>query len=106
MDAFIPPKVDPEGYLKDVTDWSPAVAYHLANQAGLQLTDAHWQIIKLLQQYYQEFDHAPAMRPLLKYLNLKLTETVDSIYLLQLFPGSPAKLAAKIAGLPKPKNCL
>jgi tRNA 2-thiouridine synthesizing protein E len=29
-----------------------------------------------------------------------------SIYLMQLFPGSPAKLAARLAGLPKPDNCL
>ena len=30
----------------------------------------------------------------------------NSIYLLSLFPGNPAKLAAKIAGLPRPTNCL
>jgi tRNA 2-thiouridine synthesizing protein E len=29
-----------------------------------------------------------------------------SVYLLTLFPGSPAKLAARIAGLPRPEHCL
>jgi tRNA 2-thiouridine synthesizing protein E len=29
-----------------------------------------------------------------------------SAYLMRLFHGSPAKTAAKIAGLPRPDNCL
>ena len=33
-------------------------------------------------------------------------EKGSSMYLLQLFPGSPAKIGSKIAGLPKPDNCL
>ncbi|MGB1139001.1 MAG: TusE/DsrC/DsvC family sulfur relay protein, partial [Luminiphilus sp.] len=27
-------------------------------------------------------------------------------YLMGLFPGSPARVGSRIAGLPKPKNCL
>jgi tRNA 2-thiouridine synthesizing protein E len=47
------------------------------------------------------------MRPLIKYLKQQLSQPdLNSIYLLKLFPGSPAKIAAKIAGLPKPENCL
>ena len=33
-------------------------------------------------------------------------ENIVLIYLMSLFPGSPAKLGSKIAGLPKPENCL
>jgi tRNA 2-thiouridine synthesizing protein E len=47
------------------------------------------------------------MRILVKTVGEKLgPDKGQSLYLLKLFPGSPAKVAAKIAGLPKPTNCL
>ena len=47
------------------------------------------------------------MRALVNYVRLKLgPDKGRSIYLLKLFPGSPAKIGSKIAGLPKPANCL
>lgn len=98
---------DGEGFLRRLQDWTPAVARQIAEAEQLQLTDAHWEIIYLLRDYYREFDSSPAMRPLVKYCALKLGEDKGrSIYLMTLFPGSPAKLGSKIAGLPKPDNCL
>ena len=99
--------VDKEGFLLELSDWNPTAAEELAAQDDIQLTDAHWEIINCVRQFYAEFELSPAMRPLSKYLRQQLgAEKSGSIYLLQLFPGSPAKLAAKIAGLPKPDNCL
>jgi len=99
--------LDSEGYLQKLEDWSPSVAEQLAAQADLTLTDAHWEIINLLREFYQTFEHAPAMRPLVKAISQKLgADKGRSIYIMKLFPDSPAKLAAKIAGLPKPTNCL
>lgn len=99
--------VDAEGFLISLGDWTPEIAEKLAQQELVTLTDSHWQIVHMLRAYYQNFDHAPAMRPLIKYLEKHLgKDKANSIYLLTLFPGSPAKLAAKIAGLPKPPNCL
>jgi tRNA 2-thiouridine synthesizing protein E len=47
------------------------------------------------------------MRILVKIVKQKVSlEKGNSIHLLTLFPGSPAKIAAKIAGLPRPTNCL
>ncbi len=98
---------DAEGYLKNLDDWNPDVARQIAEQEGIVLTPAHWEIISLIRQYYAEFDLSPAMRPLVKYAALKLgADKGKSVYLLSLFPGSPPKLAAKIAGLPRPANCL
>jgi tRNA 2-thiouridine synthesizing protein E len=98
---------DREGFLRRLEDWTPAVAEQIAAREQLVLTDAHWEIIRLLRDYYREFDSSPAMRPLVKYCALKLgAEKGRSIYLLSLFPGSPAKLGSKLAGLPKPDNCL
>lgn len=45
--------------------------------------------------------------PLIKYAALKLgPDKGNSMHLNRLFNGTPAKLAAKLAGLPKPTNCL
>ena len=98
---------DKEGFLRDLQDWNPSVAEQIAAAEGIELSAAHWEIIELLRDYYQQFDASPAMRPLVKYCKLKLgADKGRSIYLLGLFPGSPAKVGSKIAGLPKPENCL
>ncbi len=98
---------DSEGYLENLTDWSENVAELIAKNEGLELTENHWQIIHLLRRFYSEYELSPAMRPLVKYIGLHLgKEQAKSIYLMQLFGESPPKLASKIAGLPKPTNCL
>lgn len=100
-------ELDNEGYLRDLDQWSPDVARALAENASLELTDAHWEVIEVLRDFYRRFEHAPAMRPLVKAVGLALgPDKGRSIYLMKLFPDSPAKLAAKLAGLPKPTNCL
>ncbi|MEX2963579.1 TusE/DsrC/DsvC family sulfur relay protein [Microbulbifer sp. TYP-18] len=99
--------LDKDGYLRHLSDWNPAVAQALAKREGIELTEAHWQLIELLRQFYREFELAPAMRPLVKYVGRHLgADKGRSIYLMQLFPPSPAKVGSKIAGLPKPTNCL
>ncbi|MEQ8803172.1 TusE/DsrC/DsvC family sulfur relay protein [Haliea sp.] len=98
---------DREGFLRDLGDWTPEVAQQIAENENIRLTPAHWEIIELLRAYYQRFDSSPAMRPLVKWVAQQLgRDKGKSIYLLSLFPGSPAKLGSKIAGLPKPDNCL
>ncbi len=98
---------DKEGFLRRLSDWRPEVAEQIAAAEDLELTPAHWEVLELLREYYREYDASPAMRPLVKYCALKLgPEKGRSIYLMSLFPGSPAKLGSKIAGLPKPDNCL
>lgn len=99
--------LDEEGYLRNLQDWNEDVADQLAENESLELTEAHWELIWVIREFYQDFEHSPAMRPLVKAVSLKLGKDKGrSIYLMQLFPGSPAKLLAKIAGLPKPDNCL
>ena len=98
---------DSEGFLRNLADWTPEVAQQIARSEDIALTPAHWEVIALLREYYREYDSSPAMRPLVKYCGLKLgADKGRSIYLMSLFPGSPAKIGSKIAGLPKPDNCL
>ena len=98
---------DKEGFLRDLSAWTPAVAEEIAAREGIELTDAHWEIIRLLREFYRRFEASPANRALVKFAARELgPEKGRSIYLMSLFPGSPAKLGSKIAGLPKPDNCL
>ena len=105
-DQQLPP-LDKEGYLIDLNDWSTAVAEQLARAENISLSLAHWQIIDLLRAFYAQTDTAPAMRVLVRLAMQNLgAEQGSSVYLMGLFGGSPAKVAAKVAGLPRPTNCL
>ena len=98
--------LDKEGFLRDLSDWNPDVAQVLAKNEEIKLSDSHWQIINLVRDYYQRYQISPATRVLVKITREKLgKEKGNSIYLMQLFTGKPAKLVSKIAGLPKPANC-
>lgn len=99
--------LDEDGYLQQLTDWSPVVAEALAAREQLKLLPEHWEILELLRDFYTEFQLSPANRPLVKYVAQKLgPDKGNSLHLNRLFKGAPAKLAAKLAGLPKPTNCL
>jgi tRNA 2-thiouridine synthesizing protein E len=99
--------LDTEGFLQNLDDWSQSVAEQLALAEGIALTPDHWEVIELTRSFYRQYKLSPAMRPLVKYIRLHLgSDKGSSIYLMSLFPGSPAKRISKIAGLPKPDNCL
>ncbi|MEM0952692.1 MAG: TusE/DsrC/DsvC family sulfur relay protein [Pseudomonadota bacterium] len=100
-------KTDKEGFLQNADAWTPAVAEQLARAEGITLSPEHWEILNLLRSFYRAYDASPANRALVKYVRQHLGEEKGrSIYLMALFPGSPAKIGSKIAGLPKPDNCL
>ena len=98
---------DKEGYLKNLDDWSELAAEEIAAAEGIVLTDEHWQVIKLLRDVHQEFQHTPITRVFVKLMAERLgKEKGRSIYLLKLFPETPMRKSCKIAGLPKPTNCM
>jgi len=98
---------DEEGFMRDLQQWSESIATDIANNEGLVLTDDHWQLVHLAREYYHQFDLSPEMRPFIKWLTPHLgKDKAKSLYLLSLFPGSPTKLISKVAGLPKPANCI
>ncbi|WP_024674026.1 TusE/DsrC/DsvC family sulfur relay protein [Pseudomonas syringae] len=100
-------ELDKDGFLQDLNDWSMDVAHALSAEEGIVLSAEHIEILRLLRDFYAEFQLSPATRPLIKYAALKLgVEKGNSLHLNRLFNGTPAKLAAKLAGLPKPTNCI
>ena len=99
--------VDQEGYLENLADWTPEVAEQLATSIGLKLGAEHWELIDLIRRFHARTDVVPAMRPLVKLIKEELGNAKgSSLHLNLLFPDGAAKKLAKVAGLPKPTNCL
>nr|WP_220736504.1 TusE/DsrC/DsvC family sulfur relay protein [Shewanella sp. c952] len=100
-------ETDHQGYLKVVSDWSPELALIIAKEEEIELTDAHWEVINFVRNFYLEFKTSPAIRVLVKAIGQSLgADKGNSKYLYTLFPVGPAKQATKIAGLPKPAKCI
>ncbi len=94
--------LDEDGYLENLSDWTPEVAVALAAGEDVELGDEHWDIINFLREYYDEYQIAPAVRVLTKAVGKRLgKEKGNSKYLYSLFPYGPGKQACKYAGLPK-----
>ena len=93
--------VDDEGFLLNPDQWTPDVAVELAREAGIDpLTDRHWEVIDFCRRDAAEKGAAPSLRRITKVLGVPTKE------LYALFPRGPGILAARIAGLSKPKGCV
>jgi dissimilatory sulfite reductase related protein len=93
--------VDPEGFLTDPTQWDESLAAQIARENGVpELTDRHWLVVRFMRDRYLATGAAPSIRSLGKESGVPVKE------LYQLFPRGPAKLAAKIGGIPKPTGCI
>lgn len=100
-------ETDEEGYLASLADWSAEACEVMATIDGCELSENHWEVIKFLREYYDEYQIAPAVRVLTKAIGKKLgKDKGNSKYLYELFPYGPAKQACKYAGLPKPTGCV
>jgi len=93
--------VNDEGFFTDPDQWTEAMAPEIASQEGIQeLSDRHWQVIKFMRHEYEAKGTGPTVRVLGKTSGVSIKE------LYELFPKGPAKVAAKIAGIPKPRGCI
>ncbi len=99
--AEAPVDLDAEGFLTDPEQWNEQIAQAIAAENGIpELSDRHWLVVRFMRDRYLESGTAPSIRSLGKESGVPVKE------LYQLFPKGPAKLAAKIGGLPKPKGCI
>ncbi|QIQ21061.1 TusE/DsrC/DsvC family sulfur relay protein [Zophobihabitans entericus] len=100
-------ETDEQGYLKNWQDWSPELVAVIAEKEGLELSEAHLEVVNFVREFYLEFNTSPAIRMLVKAMEKKFgPEKGNSRYLYRLFPEGPAKQATKLAGLPKPVKCI
>jgi TusE/DsrC/DsvC family sulfur relay protein len=94
-------KRDADGNLANRADWNETVAKLLAKEEAIEeLTERHWKVINYMRKEFEAKGDSPSIRKLTK------ESGVDTKELYALFPKGPAKKAAKIAGLPKPKGCI
>ena len=90
-----------EGFFLDPSQWSEAMVPALAAQEGItDLTDRHWLVIRFMRSEYLEKGTGPTVRVLGKASGVSIKE------LYELFPKGPPKVAARIAGIPKPRGCI
>ena len=100
-------EVDVDGYIQKLEVWNEDVAKHIAKLEQVELGPEHWEIIKFLRDYYNEYKIAPMIRILTKAIAKSLgPDKGNTKYLYALFPAGPAKQACKIAGLAKPTGCV
>ncbi|HMK59774.1 MAG TPA: TusE/DsrC/DsvC family sulfur relay protein [Dissulfurispiraceae bacterium] len=100
-------EVDEDGYLVNLDDWTKELGEHMASQDGLALTEAHWEVINFLRDYYAKYQIAPMIKILVKEIGKVMgPEKGNTKYLYELFPDGPAKQACRYAGLPKPTGCV
>jgi len=93
--------VDEDGFIDDYNNWNKNWVKYVKHVEGIQeLTDEHWKVINVLQEYYKKNGIAPMVRILSKVTGYKLK------YIYELFPSGPGKGACKMAGLPKPTGCV
>jgi tRNA 2-thiouridine synthesizing protein E len=93
-------ETDDQGFLRE-PDFSDDVVRVIAAAEGIELTDAHWEVINYLRDEFREHGHTPNFRNMLKGMG-EVRPGIDSKALYDLFPMGPAKQAAKVAGLPQP----
>src|SRR6266508_966799 len=99
--ADAPVDVDAEGFLTDLSQWNETIATAIAVENEIpELSDRHWPVVRFMRDRYLATGTAPSIRALGKESGVPIKE------LYQLFPKGPAKLAAKIGGIPKPRGCI
>jgi len=90
-----------EGFFTQPDQWTRDIAVELAKAEGIdELTPQHWTVLEFMRKEYFEKGTGPTVRVLGKSSGV----SVKDLY--QLFPKGPAKMAARIAGIPKPKGCI
>jgi TusE/DsrC/DsvC family sulfur relay protein len=99
--ADAPVDVDAEGFMTKPEQWNDEIARAIAAENGIpELTERHWLVVRFMRERFLATGTAPSIRSLGKESGVAVKE------LYELFPKGPAKLAAKIGGIPKPKGCI
>ena len=92
--------VDDEGFLTEYDEWNEDLAKVLASNIGIDLTEAHWKMIKFLREDYKAQGETPTSRRVQTAGGIPVKEQFV------LFPKKPQKKSAYVAGVPKPHGCV
>jgi len=92
--------IDDEGFLTEYAEWDEALGTRLAAAIGIELTGAHWQVVRFLREDFPVHGETATLRRVSTQTGIPVKD------LFTLFPGKPAKKMAYVAGLPKPRGCV
>jgi tRNA 2-thiouridine synthesizing protein E len=87
-----------------VEDWNRDVATELAKDEGIDLSDAHWDVVSFLRKHFDEVGTIDYARDLSAVLNQHFEKQGGLKYLYTLFPSGPVSQGCKVAGIPLPKD--
>ena len=87
-------------------EWTEAQALQLAEQENIELTDAHWAVIRFLRHHCEQNGTSCSARLVLKAMTGEFKREGGKRYLYTLFPRGPVVQACKIAGIPLPAYSL
>jgi tRNA 2-thiouridine synthesizing protein E len=88
----------------ELRDWNETQARNIASEAGIELTDAHMQVVQSLREHYREHGQTQSARQLSEMLYDAFASQGGKKYLYNLFPKGPVKQGMHIAGLPAPAH--
>lgn len=91
---------DDDGFMTDHDAWTPEIGAAIAAVLEIDLTERHWDVLNFVRSEFEKHGDAPTLRKITKVGGIPTKE------LYELFPGGPAKIAAKVAGLAKPTGCI
>ncbi|VAW57755.1 DsrC family protein [hydrothermal vent metagenome] len=95
------------GWLLNLDEWSEELAAQIAiSEHVAELTEEHWNIIKMAREYFTANGTVCEPRAFSKLMKKEYgKDKSDQKYIYSLFPTGLIKCANKIAGLPRPKGC-
>jgi len=94
------PERDGDGYLVDMSAWSPEIGREMAQSDGVQLSDEQWQQIMRAREYYDMHAVVPPIRKFAKFIG------EDQKAMFKMWMTGPMKPITKYGGLPKPTGCV
>jgi tRNA 2-thiouridine synthesizing protein E len=94
------PERDGDGYLTDMSEWTPEIARAMAEADGFDLSEERWEQVLKAREYYEEHAVVPPIRKFAKYMG------ADQKAMFKLWLTGPMKPITKYGGLPKPTGCV
>jgi tRNA 2-thiouridine synthesizing protein E len=94
------PNRDGDGYLIDMSDWTPEIGREMALADGYELNDKKWDQIMKARDFFEQFGSVPPIRKFAKHIG------EDQKDVFELWMTGPMKPITKYGGMPKPTGCV
>lgn len=86
-------------------EWNEAKARETARSMGIDLTDAHWEVIQFLRVHFENVGNSlPPAHEFSRILDERFIDKGGLRYLYELFPDGPLSQGGRIAGISVPAD--